>query len=66
MARKLAVRLYWMWRKRSDYEQWKKFGSYVGQPGHDRRQKLYLSSNELGEGHLALPHDLATAEERRR
>src|SRR6201993_1803606 len=34
MARKLAVRLYWMWRKAWDYEQWKKFGSYVGQPGH--------------------------------
>src|SRR5499425_99828 len=27
MARKLAVRLYWMWRKGWDYEQWKKFGS---------------------------------------
>ena len=34
MARKLAVRLYWMWRKEWDYEQWKKFGSYVGKPGH--------------------------------
>ena len=33
MARKLAVHLYWMWRKEWDYEQWKKFGSYVGQPG---------------------------------
>ena len=33
MARKLAVRLYWMWRRGWDYEQWKKFGSYVGQPG---------------------------------
>jgi transposase len=32
MARKLAVRLYWMWRKGWDYEQWKKFGSYAGQP----------------------------------
>ena len=32
MARKLAVRLYWMWHKGWDYEQWKKFGSYVGQP----------------------------------
>jgi len=30
MARKLAVRLYWMWRKGWDYEQWKKFGSHVG------------------------------------
>jgi transposase len=34
MARKPAVRLYWMWRKGWDYEQWKKFGSYVGQPGY--------------------------------
>jgi hypothetical protein len=27
MARRLAVRLYWMWRKGWDYEQLKKFGS---------------------------------------
>jgi transposase len=27
MARKLAVRLYWMWRKEWDYAQWVKFGS---------------------------------------
>jgi len=30
MARKLAVHLYWMWRKGWDYEQWNKFGSHVG------------------------------------
>jgi transposase len=36
MARRLAVRLYWMWRKGWDYEQWKKFGSHAGQPGHRR------------------------------
>jgi transposase len=30
MARKLAVRLYWMWRRQWDYQQWKKFGSNVG------------------------------------
>jgi transposase len=30
MARKLAVRLYWMWRRGWDYQQWKKFGSNVG------------------------------------
>ena len=30
MARKLAVRLFWMWRKGWDYQQLKKFGSYVG------------------------------------
>ena len=34
MARKLAVRLYWMWRKEWDYAQWKKFGSHAGQPGN--------------------------------
>jgi transposase len=33
MARRLAVRLYWMWRKRWDYEQLTKFGSHAGQPG---------------------------------
>jgi transposase len=33
MARRLAVRLYWMWRKQWDYEQWKKFGPHAGQPG---------------------------------
>ncbi len=31
MARRLAVRMYWMWRKGWDYEQVKKFGSHVGQ-----------------------------------
>jgi transposase len=30
MARKLAVRLFWMWRRGWDYQQWKKFGSHVG------------------------------------
>ena len=34
MARKLAVRLYWMMRKEWDYQQVKKFGSHAGQPGH--------------------------------
>jgi transposase len=32
MARKLAVRLYWMWRKEWDYEQVKRFGSHARQP----------------------------------
>jgi len=32
MARKLAVRLYWMWRKGWDYEQSLQFGSHAGQP----------------------------------
>ena len=30
LARKLSVRLFWMWRKGWDYQQLKKFGSYVG------------------------------------
>jgi transposase len=34
MARRLAVRLYWMWRKGWDYEQLNRFGPYAGQPGH--------------------------------
>src|SRR5450432_3795989 len=34
MARRLAVRLYWMMRKGWDYEQVKKFGSHAGQPGN--------------------------------
>jgi transposase len=34
MARRLAVRLYWMWRKGWDYEQIKKFGSHAGEPVH--------------------------------
>ncbi len=34
MARKLAVRLYWMMRQEWDYQQWSKFGSHAGQPGH--------------------------------
>jgi len=31
MARKLAVRLYWMWRKGWDYQQTLEFGSHAGQ-----------------------------------
>jgi transposase len=34
MARRLAIRLYWMWRKGWDYEQLTKFGSHAGQPGN--------------------------------
>jgi len=34
VARRLAVQLYWMMRKEWNYEQLKKFGSHVGQPGH--------------------------------
>jgi transposase len=31
MARRLAVRLYWMWRNGWEYSQWLKFGSNAGQ-----------------------------------
>ena len=34
MARRLAVQLFWMMRKEWNYEQLKKFGSHVGQPGN--------------------------------
>ena len=34
MARRLAIRLYWMWRQGWDYEQVKQFGSHAGQPGN--------------------------------
>lgn len=34
MARRLAVRMYWMWRKEWDYQQIKKFSSHAGQPGN--------------------------------
>jgi transposase len=34
LARRLAVRLFWMWRKGWDYEQVVKFGSHAGQLGH--------------------------------
>ena len=34
MARKLAIGLYWMWRRGWNYEQLESFGSHVGQPGN--------------------------------
>ena len=34
MARKLAVRLYWMWRNGCEYAQLPKLGSHAGQPGN--------------------------------
>jgi hypothetical protein len=34
MARRLAIRLYWMWRKEWNYEQLTQFGSHAGQPGN--------------------------------
>ena len=36
MARRLAIGLYWMWRKGWDYERVKKFGSHAGQLGTGR------------------------------
>ncbi len=38
MARRLAIRLYWMWRERQDYQQSRSFGSHAGQPGNRRMQ----------------------------
>jgi hypothetical protein len=35
MARRLAVRLYWVWGKQWDYEQLKKFGPHAG-PARNR------------------------------
>ena len=34
MARRLAIRLYWMWRREWNYEQLESFGSHAGQPGN--------------------------------
>src|SRR5271154_1308641 len=33
MARRLAVRMYWMWRNSWEYAEWVKFGSHAGQLG---------------------------------
>src|SRR6266853_1321522 len=33
MARRLAVRMYWMWRNGWEYSEWIKFGSHAGQLG---------------------------------
>ena len=33
MARRLGVRLYWMWRNGWEYAEWVKFGSNAGQLG---------------------------------
>jgi hypothetical protein len=34
MARKLAIELYWMWRRGWDYDEMQKLGSHPGEPGH--------------------------------
>jgi transposase len=39
MARRLAVRLYWMWRNQQSYQQASEFGSHVGQPVSSRGVK---------------------------
>jgi transposase len=52
MARRLAVRLYWMWRKGWNDEQLKKFGSHAGKPGH--RHGVQLNTESLI-GHPAPP-----------
>src|SRR5947208_3210376 len=33
MARRLAVHLFWMWRKQGDHQQLNEFGPYAGKPG---------------------------------
>ncbi len=33
MARRLAVRLYWLWRQGWDYQQFMKLGPHAGKPG---------------------------------
>ena len=53
MARKLAVRLYWMMRKEWDYEQLRKFGSHAGKPGN--RHGVQQNTEYLI-GHPAPPH----------
>jgi transposase len=44
MARRLAVRMYWMWRKGWDYDQVRQFGSHAGEP--ENRQGV-KSNTEL-------------------
>jgi transposase len=34
MARKLAVELYWMWRRGCNYAEMQNLGSHAGEPGH--------------------------------
>jgi transposase len=34
MVRKLAVHLYWMWRRGWDYGRFEKLGWHAGEPGH--------------------------------
>jgi transposase len=41
MARKLAIRLFWMWRNGCDYAQMPKLGSHAGQPGNPRLRVVF-------------------------
>jgi hypothetical protein len=50
MARRLAIRLYWMGRKEWDYEQVKKFGLHAGQP--ENRHGVKENTEKLT-GHAA-------------
>ena len=51
MARRLAVRLYWMWRKGWEYSEWVKFGSHAGQLGTQTWREL--KRRPLVNGHPA-------------
>jgi transposase len=42
MARKLAVRLFWMWRRGWDYQQLKKFGSQARKSWRRKSWRLWL------------------------
>ena len=54
MARRLAVRLYWMWRNGWEYAQWVKFGSHAGQLGTGHG----VNSNAVSmNGHPALSQE---------
>jgi transposase len=47
MARRLAIRLYWMWRNDWEYSQWLKFSSHAG-------QLLTMTIRNLGVLYLAI------------
>ncbi len=60
MARRLALRLYWMWRKQWDYQQWKKSGPHAGQPGTgvgvqaNTESSIWAARSSRGEFELAI------------
>jgi transposase len=62
MARRLAVRLYWMWRKGWDYEQLTKFSSHAGEPGNrdgvrSKRRVIDWVSRSPAQGGRSSNHD---------